>query len=283
MAGPGAERREAPEAVSEGEITALIHLLDDPDLEVQASVHARLRELPPAAEPLLAAASAGSPPPLQAALSQVLRQPRFERLLHAWLQVLAQPEINLEDAVFLLARYGNPDLDEAPYRALLDHLAGQVKPRIAAATGSQRALLLSSFFCDDLGFAGNEQDYYDARNSYLDWVLDHRRGLPITLSVIILLLGKRLDLPLYGINMPAHFLVMYREDASVLFIDLFHGGTFLTRKDCEGFLERAGISVQDSYFEPTTTPAILQRMIRNLLSHADPPAALELAQLLRAI
>jgi regulator of sirC expression with transglutaminase-like and TPR domain len=147
----------------------------------------------------------------------------------------------------------------------LDAWADEVRPRMKNIEGIQQALHLSKFMCSELGFQGNTERYYNPNNSYLNWVIDHRKGIPITLSVVYLLLAKRLDVPVYGVNMPAHFVVKYEDADQEVFLDLFHGGLPFQRSEGEAFLQTAGIAAQDTHFEPTDTKTILLRMVRNLL------------------
>ena len=125
-----------------------------------------------------------------------------------------------------------PTLDTGHQLGLLDSLAAGVAPRL----GEER----SPFFCvntpsqylfDETGFRGNREDYYDPRNSLLNGVLRRRLGIPITLSLVYIEAGKRLDMPVVGIGMPGHFLVRHHAKKD-LFIDPFSGGILLSAEEC---------------------------------------------------
>jgi regulator of sirC expression with transglutaminase-like and TPR domain len=104
--------------------------------------------------------------------------------------------------------------------------------------------------------------------------MDRRVGIPISLSVVYLLVGRRLNLPLFGIGMPGHFLVKYESERYKIFIDCFNGGALLTEKNCARFLTEAGYGFDDRFLQKSSVRTILSRMIKNLLaiySKADEP------------
>jgi regulator of sirC expression with transglutaminase-like and TPR domain len=118
----------------------------------------------------------------------------------------------------------------------------------------------------DQGFSGNTSKYYDVDNSYLNRVLERKTGIPISLSTVYMLIGKRLGLPLYGVGMPGHFLVKYETGRYRIFVDSFNGGALLTQRDCARFLDQAGYGFDERYLQKTTARSILIRMIKNLVA-----------------
>jgi regulator of sirC expression with transglutaminase-like and TPR domain len=97
-------------------------------------------------------------------------------------------------------------------------------------------------------------------------VLERRTGIPISLSAVYMLIGKRLGLPLYGVGMPGHFLVKYETGRYRIFVDSFNGGALLTQRDCARFLDQAGYGFDERYLQKTTARSILIRMIKNLVA-----------------
>ncbi len=126
---------------------------------------------------------------------------------------------------------------------------------------------LSEYLFDHIGFRGSdEESYYDPRNSYLNQVLERRVGIPITLAVVYMEVGRRLRAPLLGIGMPGHFLVRHREVEN-LYIDTFRGGILLSEDECREVLrDRVGDGLQWSrdLLKPVSNREILARVIRNL-------------------
>lgn len=175
--------------------------------------------------------------------------------------------IHLATAALLIARDAYPDLDINRYLAELDEMAGGVRPRIEAATSPDEIIeILNRYLFDELGFIGNREDYYNPRNSFLNDVLDRRIGIPITLSVVYIEIGRRLGLPIYGIGLPGHFIVRF-EGAEPAFIDPFNGGERLTEADCQQRLREifgAPVAFRSEWLAPVSNRQILTRILYNL-------------------
>jgi regulator of sirC expression with transglutaminase-like and TPR domain len=178
------------------------------------------------------------------------------------------PQPDLESGAFVLALYLHPELNIPRYQGILDSFAEEARLCLRDAVGIERAYRLAEFISDDLGFTGNQRDYYNPDNSCLDWVIDNRTGIPVSLGVIYLILAARLRIPSFGVNMPAHFLVKYEDDGAEVFIDLFHK-RMLSRSDCIRLLYHMEIEPRPKYLEATTERQILTRMLRNLTAIAS--------------
>jgi regulator of sirC expression with transglutaminase-like and TPR domain len=166
----------------------------------------------------------------------------------------ADHEIPLADAALLIAAHDH-DVDIPAQLTSLDELARE------APDDPEE---LARFLFADGRFAGNEVDYGDPRNSFLDEVLRRRLGIPITLSVLMIEVGRRRALPLDAVGMPGHFLV---GAGSGRYFDPFHGGASLDAADCRARFERlrAGSPWTDSYLDPVGPRAVLVRMLANLV------------------
>jgi regulator of sirC expression with transglutaminase-like and TPR domain len=188
---------------------------------------------------------------------------RFRRLI-----LHPEPPLPLDEAGLLIAAHAHPGLDVDAQLGRFDELADRVgEPTL---DGVRRLLFR------DLGFVGNTDDYYDPANSYLDDVLDRRKGLPITLAVVMMEVGRRVGVPLSGVSMPGHFLVRDKVDPEV-FVDPFGGGTILNRRGCQlrfHSVHGAGATFYPSFLEPVGRLAIVERMLANLeglaLRRTDP-------------
>jgi len=183
---------------------------------------------------------------------------------------LQQPEeeVDLGWAALLLAQTEYPDLDLKSELARLDALAEQAAPYAGAAGNAAGRLQgLRLFLADICGFHGNENDYYDPKNSFLNEVLDRRTGIPITLSVLYIEVGRRLGLPLYGVGLPGHFLVKYQYGNQAIFLDPFHGGRTLDAPECREIVERmyqGKIRFRDEFLAAVDKKYIVLRMLNNL-------------------
>jgi regulator of sirC expression with transglutaminase-like and TPR domain len=123
---------------------------------------------------------------------------------------------------------------------------------------------VNNYLFNELGFAGNEENYYDPENSYLNRVLDRRTGNPINLCLVYLLIARRLGLPVTGIGLPGHFICRYQSIAREIFIDPFSRGKLLTKTDCVQYLLQGNYSVRDDYLAPVTPRRMLLRVCGNL-------------------
>jgi regulator of sirC expression with transglutaminase-like and TPR domain len=168
----------------------------------------------------------------------------------------ADEEIPLDEAALLIAAHARPDLDVAAELGRLDDLAAGCKEPTLDG--------LTHHLFDELGFRGNAEHYQDPDNSYLDQVVRRRLGIPITLSVLTMEVGRRLGVPLDGVGMPGHFLVRHRAEPGT-FLDPFGGGRLLDADGCQDiFTALGGTGWQDSYLAPVGARAILARMLLNL-------------------
>ena len=248
-----------------GELDALVTLLDDPDRTVQTAVMSRLNELGRAAFPGLRKAQCIAEGDLRVRIGDILHDLHFSDIRRRWASIMDAPDADVEEGALLLAQHRYPDLDVAALRARLDAMADRIRPRIQQAEGIGRAFVLSTHICTELGFEGNHEQYSAPENSYINCVLDSRRGIPVSLCVLFIILGKRLGLPIFGVNMPAHFLAMYKDDRHEVYFDMFNGGNPILKEQCVEFLLKAGLKPKSRYFKAASGQSILLRLVSNLL------------------
>ncbi|MBI4509574.1 MAG: hypothetical protein HY698_08045 [Deltaproteobacteria bacterium] len=187
-------------------------------------------------------------------------------LLFAHVARRPEAELDLAAAALLIAEPEYASLDVAHYVERLDEMAEAIRGH--GMSGPGRVVgALNKYLFDDLGFRGNEDDYYDPRNSFLNEVLDRRVGIPITLSVVYIEVGRRLGLDLHGVSFPGHFLVKQRLGSEEKILDPYHGGVYLEREDLVDRLERAigqDVQLADEHLVTATKRQILTRMLNNL-------------------
>jgi regulator of sirC expression with transglutaminase-like and TPR domain len=205
---------------------------------------------------------------------------------------LAAPEqeINLASAALLLAELAYPGLGHAPYLDALDDLAVGLRRQLGSGSPAAAPAVLGRYMGQELGFRGNAEDYYAPANSYLHEVLQRRGGLPITLSVIYIEVGRRAGLQVQGIGFPYHFIVGVSMDAETHYLDPFGGGRELTRADLAAQLcQTAGrvVPLEPAMLRPLGKPAIIVRMLYNLkqayLRRGELELALRVSNRLRAL
>lgn len=129
--------------------------------------------------------------------------------------LLCREDFDLAEACLLIAQDAYPELEPAHYLARIDALAATVKRRVAGdAFAQQKLVALNRYLFRDLGFHGDARDYYNPRNSYLNQVLERRAGIPITLSILYMEVGRRLGLRLQGVSFPGHLTNKYRSKSA---------------------------------------------------------------------
>lgn len=169
-------------------------------------------------------------------------------------------------AALLIAAEAYPGLDIDRYLASLDALAEAVRPHLREAhSDADRVRALIRALAVEQRFAGNQADYYDVRNSFLNQVLERRTGIPITLALVYIEVGRRLDLPVHGIGFPGHFLLKYSAGKDIVFDPFF--AQVLTERDCAERLRAVmgeSAAFDCSYLRAATPREIVVRMLRNL-------------------
>jgi regulator of sirC expression with transglutaminase-like and TPR domain len=188
-------------------------------------------------------------------------------------QVVSGPDeaINLGEAALLIAAEEYHNLDIASYLARLDQLGATLKRRLRPDIGPADTIVaLNRFLFDEQGFSGDAADYYDPRNSFLNEVLERKRGIPITLAVVYIEIGRRIGLPVQGISFPAHFLVKCPLREGTVVLDPYAKGISLSFDDLKQRIKslRKGAepsrSVVAGALATASNKDILVRMLRNL-------------------
>ena len=190
-----------------------------------------------------------------------------------WQDIISVPreQLNLAEAALVIAREAYPQLDIAAQLARIDALAATLKQRLRPdITPSEKLAQLNHSLFNELGYAGNSDDYYDPRNSYLNDVIERKLGIPITLSMLYIEVGRRLGLPLSGVSFPGHFLVKCALRDGAVILDAYARGASLGIKDLQ---KRLRVLVGSTDVAPEAVmrllavaqPAdIIARVLRNL-------------------
>jgi regulator of sirC expression with transglutaminase-like and TPR domain len=257
-----------PEELSESRRAALLTLLADDDPAIYHSIRQKIISLGPNATEWLRPHALSRDPTLRRRTQEILlsfdRQTADNQFLGFCLK--HGEELDLEQGAWLLAQTQYPDINVAGYRALLDSYAGDLEDLVNISPDEPEHALnaINDYLFGELGFTGNEEDYNDPENSYLNRVLDRRTGNPINLSLVYLTVARRLRLPVAGIGLPGHFVCRYQSSAAEIYIDAFNRGKLLTKADCVRYLLQGNYSVRDDYLAPVSPRRILLRICSNL-------------------
>ena len=255
------------DSLNEKKLHDLFRLLSDPNDRVAATIQDQLIQYGEPVLPYLIDAEQQDPT-LGERLADVRDEIRFLGVKEEFQQCCAADgdNIDLEVGAFLIAKLAYPTLDIAYYSQLIEDLAQEVRPRLTPRSlPHQMIQTFNQYLFEEKAFRGNRTDYYDPENSFMNRVLERRIGIPISLSILYLLLGQRLGLPVKGVGMPGHFLIKVDTSPPFLYVDCFNGGIFLRESDCKKFLTESGIGFEPYYLEPSPNPVILARMLENLV------------------
>ena len=176
--------------------------------------------------------------------------------------------LELDRAALLLAAAEYPHLDIEEYLSLLNQF-GEAARAVDDffADPLTRIRRLSQLLFDEFEFRGNVENYYDARNSFLNDVIDRRTGIPITLSVVMIEVARRIGLRLFGVGMPGHFIIKYVDDDREIFVDPFHGGRIISEEHCQELISQMysdRMPFHSSFLHAVSKKQILARMLQNL-------------------
>ena len=249
------------------EIRSLISLLDDEDESIYTVVRERLLSYKDSALaflPFIEDKITIAEKRLSEVRELLIRSSFKDQLRQ--LKRNEEGDIDLEEGVFLFSRQRYIDLDVSPYIEQLNLFAAELKEKISSIHDETEILRrIISFFSEEKSFIGNREDYYSEENHYINRVLDTKIGIPITLSVIYLLVGLRINLPLKGIGLPGHFILRFSFGSSHIYFDPFNSGKILSRSDCETIVKNLGFNFIDAYLQPVSNKQILERMLRNII------------------
>jgi len=200
-------------------------------------------------------------------------------------------DVDLAEAALLIAAQEYHDLDVRGYLVRLDEMGRALRARLENEQRPERAVMaLNHYLFQELGFRGNTEQYYDARNSYLNEVLERRTGIPITLSLVYIEVARRAGLDVEGVGLPGHFVVRVQTAARALLVDPFHGGMLLTELDCQQRLDRifsGKVKLEPHMLRACGPKDMIERVLRNLkaihLRDEDNARALRVIDLLVAL
>ena len=210
------------------------------------------------------------------------------KLLHDlkfYLQAANRGSLDLEMGAFLISRFKEDMLTGPEEISLqLDRLAIPLRERLRTIDpddGPLRLAIFRQYLFEEAGFSGNSRNYYSPENSYITSVLESRKGIPVTLSVIAVLIGQRVGLNISGVSLPGHFIARFKHGNYETYLDPFHQGSIMTQEEVSTFLQRQGLKVEPEYFRVAPTLAILKRMYRNLINYFSARGNVKMEKMIR--
>ena len=257
------------------EIGALVKLLDDTDEEVYQQVEQKLIEYGNEAIAHLETAWEQSLDTLlQDRIEHIVHTIQFNNVkedLNLWYQSGA---FDLLQGALVINRYQYPDLDEQDVILKIEAIKREIWVGLQYEMSSiEKIKLINHIFYNQYGFSGNTKNHHDPQNSYLNQVLASKKGNQISLAIIYATLAQKLDIPVYGVNLPQHFILGYIDESNsdkeygvLFYINAFNKGAIFGKHDVDQFLRQLNLEPQPGFYAPCSNTEIIRRIIRNLIS-----------------
>jgi regulator of sirC expression with transglutaminase-like and TPR domain len=257
----------------------LIKLLDDNDEFVYQHVRNKLLEAGNDAIPALMMGLTNDNPLLNERIKNIIDEIYFSEVDVKFKELSEKKEGILEEAVFLIANFGYPEMDMKKYQSELDEMSTKLNlsidkmklnPLIPQDDPLQIIKIINHFLFYQQGFKGNTENFYEPENTFFNDVMDRKKGIPISLSILYLLICKRLNLPTYGVNLPAHFIIKYVDERDEFYIDPYNNGIVISKSEAIKFLSRIGLTKEDfdsiSFLKIADDKDIIKRSLNNLVN-----------------
>lgn len=283
------------------ELQALISLLDDPDENIYNHIREKILSLGQEVIPSLENAWEHSFDPLiQSRIEDIIHKIQFEKISTELREWAKSEEQDLLKGTLLIARYQYPDLDEEKIYKQIEQIKQDVWLELNDnLTALEKTRVINHIIFDVHGFSGNTANFHTPQNSYFNNVLESKKGNPLSLSILYIVIGQQLNIPIYGVNLPEHFILAYKNENSAFspfttdngkvffYINPFSKGTVFSKKEIEAFLKQLKIEPDKSFFEPCSNVEIIKRLIRNLIASYEklgyPHKSKELKHLLESL
>ncbi|HWZ34619.1 MAG TPA: transglutaminase-like domain-containing protein [Mucilaginibacter sp.] len=258
------------------EVNSLIRLLDDPDPEIYNHVHSKLLSYgSEAIEHLETAFGEAFDSIQQERIANLVHEIQFGIVtndLKLWYQGGA---FDLLQGILIINRYQYPDLDEQKIINQLEAIKRDVWIQMNnEASPVEQVKLINHVFYHMYGFSGNTTNHQDPQNSYLNQVMETKKGNQILLAIIYSIIAQKLDIPVHGVNLPQHFILAYLDESKesefesgiLFYINAFNKGFIFGRRDVDMFLKQLNLSFDKQFYEPCSNTDIIRRVLRNLIS-----------------
>jgi len=270
------------ETLNEKEFLALVSLLDDSDQDVYQHVRNRLLSVGERAIPMLEEAWESSfNHILQQRIEELIHNIQFDSLcskLNDWKQ---SKEKDLLEGCLLIARYQYPDMNDESVRKIVNKIKKDVWIEInSGQTALEKTKIINHVLFDIYNFTSNKANFHAPPNNYINQVFETKKGNPLTLCIVYIIIAQSLGIPIYGVNLPEHFILAYTDaenmvnegkqidpkNQKVLFyINPFSKGSIFSKQEIDSFLQQLGLEKKPQFYSPCTTTDILIRMLNNLM------------------
>lgn len=254
------------------EIKALVSLLDDEDAQIVSHVEEKILSLGTSIIPFLEVEwESNFSPQVQRRIEDLIHALQYELLKERIKEWYESKDQDLLTGMWLISTYQYPDLELIKLKQELEQIYYdtwlEFKPDLFPF---DQVKLINSVLFNKLKFGANTKNFHSPGNSMINIVLETKKGNPITLCVVYLLVAQKLKLPVYGVNLPNLFVLTYQDNQHVQFyINAFNKGLIFSRQDIENYINELHLTPQSSFFDPCSNLEIIRRVFRNLIMSFD--------------
>ncbi len=253
--------------LNENELKALISLLEDDDIKILEHVENKILSIGKPIIPLLEDSWTSSfNPKLQSKIEDILHTLQFGLLkekLQNWYQ---NEQDNLLKGLWILATYQYPDLSFEELQVKIEQLYFETWVTFQNVQHPiDQIRRLNSIFFEKLAFKANVNNFHSVNNSMINQVLESKKGNPISLAVVYMLIAQKLKLPVFGVNLPNLFVLIYTSEELTFYINVFNRGVIFSKQDIDNYLKQLKLPQNEVYYTACDNLAILRRMIHNLM------------------
>lgn len=254
--------------MEEPAIKAMIQLLDDSDTEVVQLVEAQMRSLGSAIIPVLEAEweQLSLNPYLQTKIEDLIHEFQLDLLKSRLTHWKVGGSMDLLEGMWIISTYRYPDYSFADLQAEMEQLYFEVWPQMREDLHPIDQLkILNTVMFEQLKFGANTKNFHAANNSFINVVLDSKKGNPISLCVIYMWIAQKLGMPVYGVNLPNLFVLTYKKDELQFYINVFNKGLIFNKTDIDNYIAQLNLEPNDIYYQPCSNLEIVRRVLRNLI------------------
>ncbi len=250
------------------EIKALVSLLDDEDVEVVSLVETKIRSLGGEVIPFLEDRWEDSSlsPVMQRKIEDIIHGLQYQAFigrLQAWYETGAK---DLLEGLWVIATYQYPELSLEKLRTDLDQMYFDVWQEFRDNMHPMDEVkTLNAIFFQKFKFGANTKHFHAASNSMINVVMDAKKGNPISLCAIYMLIAQKIGMPIYGVNLPSLFIVTYKSERLQFYINVFNKGIVFSKSDIDNYLAQLNLEPNDTFYEPCSNADIIRRVLRNLI------------------
>lgn len=253
--------------MTEQEIKALVSLLDDDDTEVARLVENEIRQQRERIIPFLENEweSAGFNPNVQRRIEELIHELQFEVVIERLANWHNGGAVDLLEGLWIIATYQYPDLSLEKLRSDFEQFYYETWLEFKEDMHPiDQIRALNQVFFSKLKFGSNTKNFHSASNSMINVVLDSRKGNPITLCCIYMIVAQRLNMPVYGVNLPNLFVLTYKKDTVQFYVNVFNKGLVFMRSDIDHYIAQLNLKPNETFYQPCNNLDIVKRVLRNL-------------------